>query len=173
MTTTMPATPHGSNDRLKFYQDLVETSQDLIFQCDVQGRFTFLNPAWEAATGYTIEELLGRKFTDFIAPGMLEGTVREFARVILGGSFNGHETAFTGKKQELIYLNFNAKVVRDEKGGVIGAQGTAYDITRFKLAEQRLLESEERFSKAFLTLHPPHWAFLRLEISVRDCRRQR
>ncbi|HEY9171560.1 MAG TPA: DUF3365 domain-containing protein, partial [Verrucomicrobiae bacterium] len=34
-------------DSEALYHDLVETSQDLIWQCDAEGRYTYLNPAWE------------------------------------------------------------------------------------------------------------------------------
>lgn len=33
------------------YHDLVETSQDLIWQCDTEGRYIFLNQAWESVFG--------------------------------------------------------------------------------------------------------------------------
>jgi|GEM_PF-1483423 len=50
------------------YHDLVETAQDLIWQCDAEGRYTYLNPAWEQVLGYKVEEMLGKKFTDFQTP---------------------------------------------------------------------------------------------------------
>ena len=52
------------------YRDLVETSQDLIWQCDADGRCTYLNPAWETTLGYKIEEMIGRPFSDFQTPEM-------------------------------------------------------------------------------------------------------
>lgn len=33
------------------YQDLVETSDDLIWRCDQEGKFTYLNPAWQRVLG--------------------------------------------------------------------------------------------------------------------------
>ena len=33
------------------HRDLVETSQDLLWRCDSEGRFTFLNKAWEGTHG--------------------------------------------------------------------------------------------------------------------------
>lgn len=60
------------HESLAMYQDLVETSQDLIWQCDENGRYIYLNPAWEEVFGYKIEEMLGRKFTDFQTPEQAE-----------------------------------------------------------------------------------------------------
>ncbi len=50
------------------YRDLVETSRGLIFRCDSERCFTYLNPAWEKATGYTREKMLGRRFAEFKTP---------------------------------------------------------------------------------------------------------
>jgi PAS domain-containing protein len=41
------------------YRALVESIGEIIFQTDTAGRWTFLNPAWTAITGFTIEESLG------------------------------------------------------------------------------------------------------------------
>lgn len=47
------------------YRDLVETVQDLVFRCDREGRFTYLNPAWETTVGYSLDEMLGHRFAEF------------------------------------------------------------------------------------------------------------
>ena len=48
------------------YHDLVETAQDLIWQCDWEGRYVYLNPAWEGVLGYNLDAMLGKPFTDFL-----------------------------------------------------------------------------------------------------------
>ena len=40
------------SDPLRLYNDLVETSQNMIWQCDAEGRYTYLNPAWKMTFGY-------------------------------------------------------------------------------------------------------------------------
>jgi excisionase family DNA binding protein len=47
------------------YRDLVETSHDLIWTTDAQGRFTFLNNAAHDILGVPARELVGRCFFDF------------------------------------------------------------------------------------------------------------
>src|SRR5690606_1609935 len=47
------------------YHDVVETAQDLIWRCDTNFNFTYLNPAWEDVTGYKEHEMLGKRFYDF------------------------------------------------------------------------------------------------------------
>jgi len=117
------------------YHDLVETSQDLIWRCDSEGRYTYLNPAWEQVFGYTIDEMLGRKFTDFQTKDMVERDREQFTLLMKGNSVSGLETIHLSKAGNEIHLVFNAKYISDEDGNIIGTRGTAYDITSRKKAE--------------------------------------
>ncbi|HWI13855.1 MAG TPA: PAS domain S-box protein, partial [Burkholderiales bacterium] len=47
------------------YRDLVETSHDLIWVTDVEGRFTYLNNAAHEIFGLPAKDLLGRCFFNF------------------------------------------------------------------------------------------------------------
>ena len=49
------------------YRDLVETSHDLIWATDAQGRFTYLNTAANDIFGLAPKDLIGRCFFDFEA----------------------------------------------------------------------------------------------------------
>ncbi|MHA2265441.1 MAG: PAS domain S-box protein, partial [Candidatus Thorarchaeota archaeon] len=127
------------------YRSLVETSHDLIWKCDAEGKFTYLNKAWEKTHGYKIEEMLGRKFTEFQLPEVAENDVKEFGRHMAGGSVVGYETTHIAKSGDVINLVFNAIPFYDQNGEVVGTQGTAYDITDRKKAEKAVKESEEKF----------------------------
>jgi PAS domain S-box-containing protein len=118
------------------YHSLVETSQDLIWQCDAEGRYTYLNPAWEQVFGYELHEMLGKRFGDFQAPGGAGRDLAEFNRLMEGGSVTGFETTYVGKSGNEIHLVLNAVRVRDENGNTVGTSGTAYDITERKQAEE-------------------------------------
>ena len=53
----------ASEERLRH---IVEHAQDLIYCCDVQGRFTYVNPAAARLMKYHADELIGRHFLQLI-----------------------------------------------------------------------------------------------------------
>lgn len=117
------------------YRILVETSQDLIWATDSEGRYTFVNSAAKQIYGYEPEEIIGRPFVDFIAPEQLQKDLETYQRVLAGESFLQYETTHIAKNGRPIHLSFNAMVLHDEAGNVIGSTGTAIDITKRKTAE--------------------------------------
>lgn len=123
------------------YHDLVETSQDLIWQCDAEGRYVYLNRAWEDVFGYKLDHMLGRKFTDFQKPLNAEFDKKVFEVLLAGGTVRGHETVHIASDGHDINLVFNAKPIIDGAGVMVGTRGTAYDITLRKVAEDRLRRS--------------------------------
>lgn len=127
------------------YRDLVETAQDLIWQCDAEGRYTFLNNAWKEVFGYEVEEMLGKKFTDFQTKEWAERDLKEFDRLLKGNTISGLETVHLAKNGKEINLVFNAKLVLDELGRILGTRGTAFNITERKRIERALRESEEKY----------------------------
>lgn len=131
------------------YRDLVETSQDLVWQCDAEGRYVYLNQACEEIFGYRAEEMLGKKFTDFQTPEWAERDLSKFDRLLKGDLVKGLETVYLGKDGREIHLVFNGRALHDKEGNPAGARGTAHDITRLKDTENSLRQSEEKFRLAF------------------------
>ncbi|MFO1464442.1 MAG: PAS domain S-box protein [bacterium] len=129
----------------KQYRDLVETSHDLIWSVDAEGRWTFLNrQAARQIYGYEPEEMLGRPFTEFEDADQAKRDLETFSKVKQGQPFFHYETSHLRKDGRPVFLSYNAIVIRDEQGKVLGATGTATDITARRLAEEKLRESEER-----------------------------
>lgn len=52
------------------------TGLDLFCIADTQGYFRRLNPEWERALGYTLAELQGKKFLDYVHPDDMDATLR-------------------------------------------------------------------------------------------------
>jgi len=124
------------------YQDLVETAQDLIWQCDVEGCFVYLNPACESVMGYKVNEVLGKRFSDFQSPEFASKSWSMHSQLLKGNIIRDEETVFFAKDGQEVYLMLNAKAVYDQSGEIVGTRGIAYNVTHRKRAEQALLKSE-------------------------------
>jgi diguanylate cyclase (GGDEF)-like protein/PAS domain S-box-containing protein len=124
------------------YRDLVETSQDLIWIVDAQGRWTFVNhAAAETIYGFEPEEILGRPFTDLVAFGRQQKDLAAFELLRQQGFLFDHDTVHLRKDGSPVYLNFNAILMRNEKGQVLGAAGTARDVSE----QHRAAEALQRY----------------------------
>jgi two-component system, cell cycle sensor histidine kinase and response regulator CckA len=127
------------------YRNLVETSRDLIWAVDLAGRWTFVNNAARAIYGYEPEEMLGRAMTDFVAPQLVEATLRSLEELRAGRPRLRRQMEHRRKDGQPIHLSVNAVPVLDEYGNVVGATGTAADISDRIAAEERLRAAHARF----------------------------
>ncbi|MCC3604046.1 MAG: PAS domain S-box protein [Microcoleus sp. PH2017_29_MFU_D_A] len=120
------------------YRRLVETSQDMIWSVNAQGRFTFVNPAVRYIYGYEPAEMLDRPFSDFVTPEQSRKDLQVFPCLLEGESVFQHETTHIAKDGSIKHLMFNAIALYDDSGNVLGTTGTATDITDRKRAESAL-----------------------------------
>ena len=133
-----------AEENQKLYEGLIQSSHNLIWKCDLEGKFTFLNAAWESTHGYTVDEMLGRPFSDFQRPEVFERDVIEFTKHLAGGFVKGYETTHIIKDGSEIPLIFNALPLFNSKGEIIGTQGTAFDISKLKETEIELIEAKDK-----------------------------
>ena len=133
----------------KHYHALVESSQEMIWQCDAEGRYTYLNLACEYVMGYALKEMIGRKFSDFQSPEYAARDMLKFRRLMEGYSILDLESTYIGKAGNEIYLVINALFVCDENNEIVGARGTAHDITERKNLEDELSRQADFTKRLF------------------------
>ena len=131
----------------KLFTDIAETSQDLIWECDEQGRCIYLNPAWKETTGYRLKEMIGRPFLNFHPAEIAKQDLQEFYKLLHKGTVKGYETINLSKTGEEIHLLINAKALLDDKGTIVGARGTACNITERMKIEEELKKSESNLQE--------------------------
>lgn len=127
------------------YQDLVETAQDVIWRCDKEGRFTYLNVAATLVFGEKVEEILGKTIFDYFPPEEVEHAKKNFNIILASDNPHEYETIIRRADGRNAYVILKAKRLYNEEGTIIGVGGTFYDITERKYVEERLRESEERY----------------------------
>ncbi|MCB1916318.1 MAG: PAS domain S-box protein [Rhodocyclaceae bacterium] len=121
------------------YQSVVESVKDVIFQADADGRWTFLNPAWEEITGFGAKTSLGRPLGDFIHRDDADAALAELDALHDGTrdacTFDARLcTADGGWRRIKLY----ARASHDELGLPSGISGTLSDITERYNAEEEL-----------------------------------
>lgn len=119
------------------YRDLVETSHDLIWQTDSEGRFTYLNAAAHEIFGLAPHDLIGRCFFSFEANGAHVPNRRFLSTLRREGEVQNHVTHLSTARGEDRWIGINARVTRDETGEMLGIRGTARDVTEQHLAIRR------------------------------------
>jgi diguanylate cyclase (GGDEF)-like protein/PAS domain S-box-containing protein len=120
------------------YRDLVETSHDLIWTTDSQGRFLYLNAASNAIFGLAPKDLIGRCLFDFEADSSHLSNRRFLANLKRDGEIKHHVTRLVASTGEDRWIGINARVVLDDSGVACGIRGTARDITEEHLQTQRI-----------------------------------
>ena len=128
----------AQRERERAYRRIVETSHDLIWSVDAAGRWTSVNQATRGIYGYEPEDMLGRPFTDFVAPELVAADRAAFEQIKSGKVLFNFETIHRRKDGSPVNLSFNAVALSDEKGRLLGVTGTAQDITERKKAEQQV-----------------------------------
>ena len=120
------------------YRDLVETSHDLIWTTDSNGRFTYLNAAAQAIFGLAPKDLIGRCFFDFEAGTSHISNRRFLSTLRKSGEVKHYVTRLVTARGQDRWIGINARLIHDEAGATFGIRGTARDITDEHLATQRI-----------------------------------
>ena len=140
------------------YRNLVETSNDLIWSVDGEGRWTYLSPAaLRRIYGCEPAEMLGREFLEQTAQEVRERDLAVFRRILDGESVFDYETRHLRRDGSYVDLSFNAVPMRSAKGAVTGATGTARDVTSEKGAAAALYENVEKLRLAVDAAELEYW----------------
>ena len=118
------------------YQTVVENLEEVIFQLDKDGHWTFLNPAWKRITGFTAEETLGRHFTEFVHPDdHVEHRDKLLEVIRHKTSFCRGEVRYLTRDGNYRWVQIYAHPTLNGDARLFGTSGTISDITERKRAE--------------------------------------
>jgi PAS domain S-box-containing protein len=123
---------------------IVESSEDAIISKDLNGIITTWNQSAERIFGYTAEEIVGKPITLLIPPDRHDEEPGILERIRRGERIEHYETVRRRKDGTLLDISLTVSPIRDALGNIMGASKIARDITRRKLTEKALRQSEER-----------------------------
>lgn len=127
----------------EIYHTLIDNIQDGLFLIQ-DGKLKFVNEAFSRIPGYTVDEVLGMDFKDFVAPEDKDMVVDRYVRMMKGekvlSNYEFHGIRKNETKRTTIYL-VCSPIMYQGKPAVLG---TVKDITKRKqLEEQMQLINEE------------------------------
>lgn len=122
---------------------IVESSDDAIFSKTLDGTIMTWNKAAEGIYGYLAEDIIGRSVL-LLEPSDRGGEVHNILERLKNNQKVDHfETTRVAKDGRLLTMSLTVSPIRGADSRVIGASTIARDITRSKLAEQSLRNSEK------------------------------
>jgi PAS domain S-box-containing protein len=120
------------------YRYLVDASPDVVWEVDLEGRFTFVSDAIERMTGRAASDVLDASFADVVTPDTLAAAVDQFGR-LLAEPHGVHVARFAlvGRDGRPVPVeNFATGMFRE--GELIGGHGSGRDLSERARLEQDL-----------------------------------
>jgi diguanylate cyclase (GGDEF)-like protein/PAS domain S-box-containing protein len=118
---------------------LLDGLGEIVFETDPEGRWTYLNAAWQRVTGFSVRETLGRSFLEFVHPDERAETLALFGGVLAGRRDRcHHDTRYLTADGGFRWLELRARIHYGDDGAVLGNSGAIIDITERHRAETLL-----------------------------------
>ena len=110
-----------------------------IFQTDMQGDCTYVNPRWSEITGLTLNEALGQGWSQALHPDDRQRIFDGWYAAAKAGSSWDWECRYVNKQGKASWITGHAEVLFDPQGNPQGYLGVIVDISERKDHEQSLL----------------------------------
>jgi len=124
-----------------FYRAVVETMQDGLLVVSTDGIITAVNSSFEAMSGYSSRELVGKRCTMLNCTGckLLGGAAGgPWCGMFIKGGVRNRKCCLQAKNGARVDAIKSATVLRDDSGQVTGAVETLTDISEMVRQEQRI-----------------------------------
>jgi diguanylate cyclase (GGDEF)-like protein/PAS domain S-box-containing protein len=151
LMTTIAEQVSFALERSKLYEDLrqreerlrllAENTRDVIAWHDVQGHFLYVTPAVQVTFGYTPEEIIGKKVSDYTHPDDVP-LLRDdlLPKLLRGEAVEGSHYRIQHKDSRFLWVETFAQPLFDKSGKVTGYVSSSRDITERKRLQEQMLE---------------------------------
>lgn len=137
------------------YRQIVEGVSDVIYTLDPEGRITSLNGAFEKLSGLSIDQWIGRPFTDLLLPDSVERARENFLLALHGVQVIASASRMRAANGAMIEIETSGqqRQAGDPAQGVIGM---ARDVTERNVMARRLEEAKRLASLGDLAATMAH-----------------
>ncbi|HET9267123.1 MAG TPA: response regulator [Vicinamibacterales bacterium] len=126
-------------------RQVIEHVADVLFEQDAEGRFTFLNPAWCDATGFTLDESLGRHFVEFVHPDDATATREAFEALLNEGTVPAIQPMrYLTRDGQFRWMEARARQLTDANDMPAGTIGTLRDVTAQRAMAEEIARAHQQ-----------------------------
>jgi PAS domain S-box-containing protein len=139
-------------EREQQYRLLTENTLDVIWQMDLNLRFTYVNPAIFDVTGLTPEDWIGTNLAEHCDEDKFMKMAQVASQEISRGADSAgviFETVLLKKNRVPVPVEIRGRVILGNDGLPAALQGVARDVTERRRAEDALRESQEKYRMIF------------------------
>jgi PAS domain S-box-containing protein len=130
------------------FRNLVESTQDLIWEVDENAAYTYLGPQIKDILGYEVEEVLGKAPFDFMPPDEACCVSEMMSnRVALRLPLTNLENINVHKDGHIVILETSGVPFFDKAGNFKGYRGIDRDITKRKQTEEAIRQSKAQLQQ--------------------------
>jgi two-component system, cell cycle sensor histidine kinase and response regulator CckA len=130
------------------FRGIVENLDDLFFITDDQGAIMYVSPAAERVLGWRPDELIERRFADFLPEDQVPVAVEQFRRCIESGERIVDFAVAMRRADGSICQGEVKASIRTDGGRVVGTIGLIRDISERAKAEQERQKLQEQLQQA-------------------------
>ncbi|MGY8677938.1 PAS domain S-box protein [Bradyrhizobium sp. UFLA05-153] len=138
---------HAERERL--FSAAVESSDDAIVMQSLDAIITGWNPAAERLYGYSADEAIGKHTSIIVPPDRREQGKDYLRRIARGEPIERFETVRVRKDGTPVEISLSLSPIRGPGGEIIGASGSARDITEARRTERALQQQLEERRRIF------------------------
>jgi len=144
------------------YRFLTENITDVVWTIDLSGKLTYMSPSISRLTGFTAAELMNLPMHEYFVQEDLDSMLAKIADEIAKppgerASSTFMEARHKTKDHRLVPVELHGSWIEDEKGNIIGVQGSTRNITERKLAEEALKESEHKHREILAAMNEGYY----------------
>lgn len=138
----------------KQYQDLIQNASDVVYETNVEGYFTYVNPYGLNLLGYEIGDVGKYHFSEIVEPNHKKEIYNIYLSIDFDkNEFDNVQFPVLSKTNKLIWLSQKVRIKRNEQNEIIGFSAIARDITKEKELEIKNNLKKERIEEFNKTLN--------------------
>jgi PAS domain S-box-containing protein len=126
---------------------VMDNLQETYYRTDLNGVVLFVSDSVELLLGYTAEELIGQRTTDFyVDPEKRNKFIDALTKN--NGYVEQYPFSLQHKNGSTVWLSTNARFLLDESSNIIGIEGTGQGFNVSKTEEENLIKAKDQAEKA-------------------------